>query len=175
MLEWGNMNSRVIIQLFLILGLSFGINSAFAQQNQNGFLSLPSGHAVYFEYMKPAPGQPTLVLLNGLTYETTSWNSFTKAVYSPGMGILRYDPVGMGKTLLKYAPIIAPISLRSQVEDLKFLLAGLGIRQRVNLLGLSYGGALAIFFTAQYPGLVQNCILMAPFVAPIKAIDDSIK
>jgi len=140
-----------------------------------GFVKLATGNEIYIDYIKPAPGKPIAVLLNGLTYKVDSWDAFVGDLKGDGLGILRYDMQGQGETLLKYAPITAIIPLQNQVDDLKNLLDALQIQQPVHLVTLSYGGAVGIPFTAQNPDRVASLILMAPFVAPLPSQDDWIK
>lgn len=140
-----------------------------------GFVPLPEKREVFVRWTKPQVGQPTVVLLNGLTYSTKQWAEFAAVLVAQGFGVLRYDMRGMGETLLKEAPILQIISYKQQVEDLKALLARLQIREPLNLVGLSYGGGIAMAYGAKYPNEVKNLILMAPFTAPVFEQDKWIK
>ncbi len=81
---------------------------------------------------------------------------------------------GMGQTLLKYAPIQDVITYQTQIQELKGLLSKLKI-SKANLVGLSYGGGIAIAFAGAYPQMVKNVILMAPYTEPLATQDLWIK
>ncbi|MFZ4404463.1 MAG: alpha/beta fold hydrolase [Pseudobdellovibrionaceae bacterium] len=134
----------------------------------NGFVRIRSDRELYVEFKPAKQGQPTVILLNGLTYSTSQWSAFSKVLEESGVGILKYDMYGQGQTLLKYAPVTQEISYQEQVQDLKLLLSKLPIQGPYNLVGLSYGGGIAAAYTAQYPDEVKNLILMAPFTEAIK-------
>ena len=140
-----------------------------------GFVKITEKREIYVDYERPVPGRPTVVLLNGLTYRVGCWDTFTTALEGDGLGILRYDAVGQGETLLKYGIPTDAISLKDQVEDLRLLLNALGIMDPVHLVGLSYGGAIDLMFAAQYPERTASVILMAPFVGPLASQDTWIR
>jgi pimeloyl-ACP methyl ester carboxylesterase len=145
-----------------------------ANERQVGFVEV-GDHSLYVDYIKPAPGKPVIVLLNGLTYRLGCWDAFTRALDGDGYGILRYDMIGMGQTLLKEAPLVKPIPFDDQIVDLKNLLEALNINEPVHLVGLSYGGGVAIKFSADYPELVASAVLMAPYIAPLESQDNWIR
>lgn len=160
----------------LLAGL-LGISSA--AQGDSGkrlqeFVKISKTRELYVDWMKARDGKPTLVLLNGLTYSTYSWDRYAEALNRQGYGVLRYDMFGMGRTLLKYAPITTRIELKDQTGDLRALLVKLGLT-KINLAGLSYGGGIAIAFTYQYPEMINKLILLAPFTEPVEAQDKWIK
>lgn len=148
-----------------------------AQESQvvKGFISIGKDRDLFVDYVPAKRQQPTLVLINGLTYSTRQWDSFVDPLIKKGIGVLRYDPVGQGKTLLKYAPVTQVIPVKNQVEDLKALLRVLEIPAPYNFGGLSYGGGIAAEFASAYPDLVKNLILMAPFTQPLEQTDKWIK
>ena len=172
--------SRTVFSFLFIIAALFIVatpTNAFAATtpSQKGFVRISADRELYIDYQKAAPGRPTVVLLNGLTYETTSWDSFVRELQGDGIGILRYDPMGMGQTLLKYGTPKAAIHYRDQVVDLAKLMDALHLAQPVHILGLSYGGALAIEFGHEFPDRVASLIIMAPFVAPIAQQDKLIQ
>ncbi len=136
-----------------------------------GFVEIRKDRELYVEYSPPKEGMPTVVLINGLTYTLRQWDSFASPLVAKGVGVLRYDPYGMGQTLLKYAPIVSVILYQEQVMDLKILLQKLEIPAPYNFAGLSYGGGLAAAYTASYPDDIENLILMAPFTRPLEDTD----
>lgn len=144
------------------------------QERVESFVAIRGGRDLYVDYLKPAPGKPIIVLLNGLTYRTGIWDAFVEQLKGEGLGILRYDPMGMGETMKKYGPPSGPITLTEQAKDLNSLLNALDIRQKVHVLGLSYGGGLAIEFAAMHPTKIATVMPMSAYTAPIKGQVDQI-
>jgi pimeloyl-ACP methyl ester carboxylesterase len=153
-----------VLSILLVLMLS---GFAFATETQKGLVKVRPDRELYVDYVAPKEGQPTLIVLNGLTYDTGSWDQFIEPLQKRGVGLLRYDMYGMGQTLLKYAPANAIISYTEQVKDLKLLLNVLKIKGPYNIMGLSYGGGIGIAYALEYPKDVSNLILIAPYTEPL--------
>lgn len=165
------MRALVAVFSFLLVIVLSGVASAansFNGESFNGFVQVRKDRELYVDYLKPKPGMPTVILLNGLTYSTTQWNRFVGEMGQKGVGILRYDMYGMGRTLLKYAPATAMISYTDQVSDLKSLLSVLNLQRPYNLAGLSYGAGIGIAYALAFPQDVKNLILMAPYTEPLE-------
>jgi len=161
--------------LFLVILSMVNLAHAFnLSQDFHGFISIDSTD-LYVEYSAPQKNQPTVVLLNGLTYSTRQWDAMTAELKKMGIGVLRYDMSGMGKTLLKYGVKYAPYHYDDQVVELDQLLTVLQIKKPYNLVGLSYGGGIAAAYSFKYPRHVKNAILMAPYTAPLDGQDQWIK
>ncbi|MCO5141472.1 MAG: alpha/beta hydrolase [Oligoflexia bacterium] len=167
------------MKVFVLLLAVFFANTVHA--NDEGFVRLYAegkSYSIYFDYKKAdSYREPTVVLLNGLTYSTKSWDAFVENLKqkSPNAGILRFDMVGMGETLLKgKLPVNYEIPYSLQVEITKRLMDHLRI-QKAHILGLSYGGAIAVEFAHQHPRKVESLILMAPFTKPLEAQDQWIR
>lgn len=166
--------------LFLFLLVCCALGAAHSVQASSpssfqGFVEIEPGRALYVDWKKAAPGAPTIVLLHGLTYNIASWNQFVAAAAQFNYGILRYDPTGMGETLLRDEGAHGLIRIEDQARDLDLLTKKLGLRGKLNLVGLSYGGGLAIAFARDYAERLENAILMAPFTEPLKAQDTVIR
>ncbi|MGZ3723783.1 MAG: alpha/beta fold hydrolase [Bdellovibrionales bacterium] len=133
---------------------------------EKGFVQIRPGQRLYVEYRKAAPGKTTIFLENGLTWSTTQWKPLVDALdkIDPSIGIVLYDMVGMGKTLLDKAPVNYDIPFENQVKDLKDLYDTLKIQGPLVLSGLSYGGAVAIEYLSRYPNDFGKVIAMAPFL-----------
>lgn len=135
------------------------------------------GRTVYVDHLPAASGKATLVLLNGLTYSTKDWDAYTTQLRkrAPGFGILRFDMIGMGQTLLKGTlPVNYGIPYTDQVELTAKVMRQLGI-EKAFVAGLSYGGGIAIAFGTAHPEMVEQLILMAPFTEPLQAMDQFIR
>ena len=140
-----------------------------------GFISISAKKELYVEYVSPKNKMPLVVLLNGLTYSTRQWEDFTRALTARGIGVLRYDMYGMGKTLVKYAPVTTVIPVEDQVRDLKALFKAMKIKGPYNLVGLSYGGGVAAGYAAAYPEEIKNLVMMAPFTRALDSQDQWIR
>lgn len=139
------------------------------------WVKVAEGKELYVEYYAPATGRPTLVLLHGLTYTTRQWKPLITELRKFGFGIVNYDMEGMGQTLLRYAPVRNIIPNTTHVQDLKVLLKSLNVTPPYNLLGLSYGAGVGFNFSIRFPELTGHVILMAPYIKPLKKIDDYIR
>lgn len=174
---------RTIVSLLIILCSSFSFATARfssgeierSAQGQKGFVKISENRELFVDWKYAQDNKPTVILINGLTYSTVQWDKFTDALTEKGIGVLRYDPMGMGQTLLKYAPVLSPIKYEDQVDDLKSLIQALNLKGRLNILGLSYGGGIGIAFAAKYPQMVKNLIAMAPYTAPVATQDQWVK
>ncbi len=162
---------------FLVTGFLFFTATAQAfdlSKNYNGFIAIDSTD-VYVEYLAPKNDKPTVILLNGLTYSTRQWDKMTAVLKKMGLGVLRYDMTGMGKTLLKYGLRSEPYYYANQVLELDNLLTTLNIAKPYHIAGLSYGGGIAAAYSYKYPQKIKNAILMAPYTAPLAGQDQWIK
>lgn len=169
------MRSLIVSSLIAVLSLFVSVETFAAAEAFKGFVALNPQKELFVDYVPPKGNQPTVILINGLTYSTLQWESFVTPLVAKGIGVFRYDPIGQGQTLLKYAPVLAPIPYQDQVVDLKNLLEKMNIKGPYNLVGLSYGGGIAAGFAAAYPKLIKNMIMMAPFTRPIDGTDNWIK
>lgn len=145
-------------------------SAAFAapERRQTGFLKVAPDRSLYIDFELPDKGKPVIVLVNGLTYKTSNWDGFVRGLQGEGYGILRFDPMGHGKTLLKHAPQRDPLPIEQQLKDMRRIFEMLGLtRQPIHIVGLSYGGGLATLYSSRYPEHVANCIAIAPFTEPL--------
>lgn len=153
----------------------FCASVSFAQESK--FIEISPGNRLFVRYQEAKNAAPTIVLLHGLTYSNDSWDLFVHSLRkeNPSLGILRFDMVGMGQTLLdRKVPVDYEISYQTQAENLSLLLNKLKLK-KVVLAGLSYGGGIAVAFANQYPEHISSLILMAPFTEPLKKMDNWIK
>lgn len=140
-----------------------------------GFIKISEQRELFVDYVKAKADKPTVVLLNGLTYSTRQWEQMAQPLILRGVGVLRYDMFAMGETLLKYAPILKVVTYQDQVADLKALLTTMKLKGPYNIVGLSYGGGIAIGYAAAYPNDIKNMILIAPYTQPLNEQDTWIK
>lgn len=149
-------------------------DTATGQQRFEGFVKIRGNRKIYVDFLLPQPGKPSVALWNGLTYETDSWDPFVEQLKGQGLGILRWDAAGQGRTLANDGLPSAGYDYREQVTDFESLLTAFGIK-RIHIVGLSYGGGLELQFAIDHPDRVESLIAMAPFTEPMKSQDDLIR
>lgn len=119
----------------------------------------PHTHLLHSIALRKGSGDP-LVLLHGFAAESNSWRPFSQAVARLGgteAGILAVDLPAHGKS-----PAEAAGSLEEMIAALEHTLLDAGI-ERCNLVGHSFGGALALATSAQASRLeVRSLALLAP-------------
>lgn len=140
-----------------------------------GFVKVRADRELYVDYIRAQPGKPMVVLLNGLTYSTTQFNAYARQLTKRGLGVLRFDFDGMGRTLLRYAPSTTAFQFDQQVRDVKSLLTVMGFPPPYNLVGLSYGGGIGLGYALSYPRDIANLILIAPYTEPMQSQDSWIR
>ncbi len=140
---------------------------------KKGFVEVRAQHRLYVEQRIAVNGKATLVFLNGLTYSTKQWQDLVAELdrIDPEVGIVLYDMVGMGQTLLDRAPVDYDIPFAQQVTDLHALVGKLDLSGAKYLVGLSYGGAVALQYMADYPAVFDQAIVMSPFLFRLPAQD----
>jgi 3-oxoadipate enol-lactonase len=99
---------------------------------------------------------PPLVLIHSGGFDRRLWDDqfFTLAERHT---VIRYDVRGQGQSPKPTRPY-------SDVKDLNSLLQWLKV-DKIRIVGLSYGGSIAIDFTLAHPEMVDALILVAPDVS----------
>jgi pimeloyl-ACP methyl ester carboxylesterase len=118
-------------------------------QTQAGIAPI-NGAQLYYEVS--GQGQP-LVLLHAGVADSRMWDAQVKA-FAPHFRVIRYDLRGFGQSPM-------PSGRFAHYEDLRGLLDFLQIEQAA-VVGLSYGGQVALDFVLAYPQRVTTLILGAP-------------
>ncbi|MBW2214946.1 MAG: alpha/beta hydrolase, partial [Deltaproteobacteria bacterium] len=122
------------------------------------YVTLPSG-VTHYELSGPADG-PTVVLIHGGTIPFYAWDAQVPALHDAGFRVLRYDHFGRGHSDRPQVDYDRAL-YQKQLQD---LLAALDIEGRVNLVGVSFGGAIAATFAEAHPERVAKLVLIAPVV-----------
>jgi pimeloyl-ACP methyl ester carboxylesterase len=104
-------------------------------------------------YQLDGGGSETLVLLNGIMMNTADWYGFVP-LYTKEYRLLRVDFRNQGQS--QY--VEESFNIEIHVEDLKALLDKLSI-EKVHMLGISYGGKVAMLFAIKYQNMLQSLIL----------------
>ena len=122
------------------------------------YVTLPGG-VTHYELSGPADG-PTVVLIHGGTIPFYAWDAQVPALHDAGFRVLRYDHFGRGYSDRPQVDYDRAL-YQKQLQD---LLAALDIEGRVNLVGVSFGGAIAATFAEAHPERVAKLVLIAPVV-----------
>jgi pimeloyl-ACP methyl ester carboxylesterase len=96
---------------------------------------------------------PVVIFLNGTTQTTLYWGTHVPA-FSKRFRLLFFDARAQGQSDLGDMPI----SLELHVNDLKFLMAQLGI-DKAHLVGISHGARVALAMAVEYPQMVDRMVL----------------
>ena len=108
------------------------------------------GKSIYYEVH--GKGKP-LILLNGIMMSTKSWGIF-KETFSHDNQLILLDFLDQGLS----DSMEEKYSIELQAEVLHDLVKELNLTQ-VNLLGISYGGEVALNFVAKYEDMVDRLVL----------------
>ena len=147
---------------FLFLGEPRSLDAAARASLPGSFAALPEG-VVHYELAGPDDGQ-AVVLIHGFSTPYFIWDATFAALVSAGFLVLRYDLFGRGYSDRPDTAYTMDLFLR----QLLGLLDAFGIRQPVDLVGLSMGGAIAVAFTARHPQRVRRMCLLDPAGLPLK-------
>lgn len=120
-------------------------------QTQTGFAPI-NGAQIYYEV---AGTGPPLILLHAGVADGRFWDD-QFATFANHYRTIRYDMRGFGRSAI-------PPGQFSQHDDLAGLLDFLQVAQ-ANVLGVSYGGKVAIDFALAYPQRVTALVLGAPSI-----------
>jgi 2-succinyl-6-hydroxy-2,4-cyclohexadiene-1-carboxylate synthase len=108
---------------------------------------------VHYHIETEGDGTPVL-LLHGFTGDSSTWKSILP--FLKGCKTIAVDLLGHGRTDSPADP--GRYRIEKAVEDIKSLLDSLKV-EKINLLGYSMGGRLAIAFAVTYPSRVSSLIL----------------
>lgn len=120
--------------------------------SEAGFITINQA-SLYYE--TTGMGTP-LVLLHAGVADSRMWDTQVRD-FAPHYRVIRYDLRGFGKSKV-------PPNHFAQHEELAQLFAHLRVT-RAHVLGISYGGKVALDFTLAHPDLVEKLVLVAPSVS----------
>ena len=136
-------------------------HAAPAERSEKGQTFQAPGATLYVEVLGSAPGVPLIVVNGGPgfdhTYEhaaapdkTSAWDMLAKQ-----RRVVFYDQRGNGRSgALKPGQ---PCGLAEQIDDLEAVRAHLGV-DKIDLLGHSWGGFLAMAYAARHPAHIRHLI-----------------
>jgi len=115
------------------------------------------GRSLRVSVTEGAPGWPPLLLCNGIGVSLELLQPFVDAL-DPRRPVIRFDMPGVGGST---TPVL-PYHLTTLPSLLSGLLDQLGYQRRpADVLGISWGGALAQQFALSRPGRVRRLVLVA--------------
>jgi proline iminopeptidase len=150
---------RPSLAAFLIVGLlgAAALSAAVAPPETNGKVLDVAGVRLYYEVLGGGPGTPLVVVNGGPGFDhaylhvSDAWNTLARE-----RPVLLYDQRGNGRSgALKTGQ---SCTLADQINDLEALLAHLGYA-KVDLLGHSWGGYLAMAYAARHPERIERLVL----------------
>lgn len=109
------------------------------------------GRNVYYEVS--GTGKPFLIL-NGIMMSTKSWEPFMESFTENNM-VIRLDFIDQGQS----DKLVSSIYTQDiQVQVIESLLKELKL-EKISIVGISYGGEVALSFAVKHPNLVDRLIL----------------
>jgi pimeloyl-ACP methyl ester carboxylesterase len=136
------------------------IMNAAARVNASGqFIQLTDG-LTHYESGGIDTGK-TIILVHGFSVPYHIWNGTYDSLVQQGFHVIRYDEFGRG---FSDRPDVTynPAFYRKQLFD---LISALKLRTPLNLMCVSFGGAVVTDFTVHYPQLIDKIILIDPVYA----------
>ncbi len=116
---------------------------------------------VELHYALEGDGPETVVLVNGLADDLTTWATQMDALLQAGYRVLRFDNRGIGRS----SKPAGPYTTRLFAEDTKALVDHLGL-SGFHLLGVSMGGMIAQEYAIGWPDDLASLVLACTYAAP---------
>lgn len=120
------------------------------------FLDLPGG-TTHYEIAGPPSGQVVL-LVHGFSVPYYIWDTSFHALADAGFRVVRYDLVGRGFSDRPDVPYNGEL-FEQQIVD---LVRALKLKQPIDVIGLSMGGAVVMRYAANHPESVRKIVLLDP-------------
>jgi pimeloyl-ACP methyl ester carboxylesterase len=133
---------------------------AAARVNVSGqFITLTDG-ITHYESAGADTGK-IVILVHGFSVPYYIWNGTYDSLVQQGFYVIRYDEFGRGFSDRPDA-VYTPVLYRKQLFD---LITSLKLKVPVNVMGVSFGGAVVTDFAVHYPQLIDKIILIDPVYA----------
>jgi 3-oxoadipate enol-lactonase len=110
----------------------------------------------------------TIVLIHEMGGAMESWE-LVVPLLTGTRRVIRYDTRGMGQS----EKIRPPLKIDTMTDDLIGLLDGLGIKEKVALVGTAVGGAIALHTAARFPDRIAAVIATSPAISLPAATRDA--
>jgi 3-oxoadipate enol-lactonase len=118
-------------------------------------------NGITIAYDLDGDGDETIVLVNGLADDRTTWATQLDDLRAAGYRVLRYDNRGIGGSDVPPGPY----TTRMLADDAKGLLDALGLRG-VHMVGVSMGGMIAQEYALAYAADLRSVTLACTYAAP---------
>ncbi|HPS80133.1 MAG TPA: alpha/beta fold hydrolase, partial [Thermoanaerobaculaceae bacterium] len=128
------------------------------EPTQQGSVIL-DGHDIHWERFGTG-GREAVCLLNGLAMHTRAWYGFVPMLH-PEFDVVLYDYLGQGGS----AKPDEPVSIDRLADALDLIRGELGI-DRLHLMGISYGGFVALEYARQYRHRLHTLTLSGILLFP---------
>jgi 3-oxoadipate enol-lactonase len=112
-------------------------------------------------YELEGDGPETIVLINGLADDLTTWFAQMPDFLNAGYRVLRFDNRGIGKSARPRGPYTTAL----MASDAKALVDKLGVKQ-FHLVGVSMGGMISQEYALAYGGDLKSLSLCCTYAAP---------
>ncbi|RUO36277.1 alpha/beta fold hydrolase [Aliidiomarina sanyensis] len=126
------------------------------------FVRLSQGYT-HYEIAGPDEGA-VVVLVHGFSIPGVVWGDTFEALADAGFRVIRYDLYGRGYSDRPRVQYNHAVFVNQLIE----LLDALEIQDKVQLVGLSMGGAVTMHTAALHPERVQAVALIAPLHQPLQ-------
>lgn len=116
----------------------------------------------------------TFVLVNGLIYDLSRWDRLTAELTRHGHTVIRYSFSAQPESLRLLKDDESPVFFANGLEleilsfELESVLEAFDVKEKIQLVGLSYGASVAAEFAKQSPEKIDNLIMMSPLVIPLE-------
>jgi pimeloyl-ACP methyl ester carboxylesterase len=104
------------------------------------------------------PGRPVITIINGLIQGAQHWNKYIHLFNDAGYQVLTYDLLGQGSSS---KPVLS-VNFNENPKILASLLDHLKIKQTY-VMGISFGGVIALKLAINYPVRVKGIIPISTF------------
>lgn len=131
------------------------------QMRQHGQYAQLSHGKVRYELAGPENGD-LVVLVHGLIGHMHVWDYQFQFLVEQGFRVLRFDLYGRGFSDRVKSTHGSELFIK-QVSD---LVEYLGLKQKLNLIGLSMGGAISTRFASQFPNRISSLFLVDCYGIP---------
>lgn len=115
------------------------------------------GHQIHYELHGPADG-PVVTFVNGLSMRTVHWSPYFRLLPARGCRVLSYDMPGQG---FSSKPVLG-LDFDDHTRTLHGLHQHLEI-ERPYVLGISFGGVVALKYALAYPRQIAGLIPASTF------------